>query len=69
MTKNADVNVFYIGRNGGYTDYQQLIAQIREMVDFADDGTGTKPYIVLGFHEPISKLSSSLLHLAVIFVQ
>ena len=60
VTKNADVNIFYIGRNGGYNDYLQLISQVRAMVDFA--GGESKPYIVLGFHEPISKLSNSFLH-------
>lgn len=56
VTKNADVNIFYIGRNGGHTGYQQLAAQLQTMVDFADNDQ----YLVLGFHEPISSLSSLL---------
>lgn len=33
------------------------------MVDFASNGSEVeKPYIVLGFHEPVSKLSDGFLH-------
>lgn len=53
ISPKVDVNVYYIGRNGVYKNTDQLVAQYDEMVRYGSD-----QYIVLGFHEPISKLSS-----------
>lgn len=53
VSPSADVNVYYIGRNGGYQNTTQLVAQNKAMADF-----GSAQYIVLGFHEPTSKLKS-----------
>ena len=53
ISPKVDVNVYYIGRNGVYKNTDQLVAQYEEMVRYGSD-----QYIVLGFHEPISKLSS-----------
>lgn len=55
LTKEVDVNVFYIGRNGGYTSTDQLVAQNKAMADFA----GTDKYIVLGFHESYSQIHAA----------
>lgn len=54
ISPNVDVNVYYIGRNGGYTSTEQLILQYQTMVQYGSDRSDQ--YIVLGFHEPISKL-------------
>ena len=53
VSPSSDVNVYYIGRNGGYQNTAQLVAQNQAMADF-----GSIQYIVLGFHEPTSKLKS-----------
>ena len=54
LSPNVDVNVYYIGRNGGYANTQQLVLQNQAMVDY-----GSKQYIVLGFHEPASRLKTA----------
>ena len=46
ITKNVDVNVYYIGRNVSFNSVDHLIRQQKAMVDF-----GSSKYIVLGFHE------------------
>lgn len=53
ISPSVDVNVYYIGRNGGYSSTDMLVAQNQAMALYGSD-----QYIVLGFHEPISKLSS-----------
>ena len=54
ISPSVDVNIYYIGRNGGYSSTDMLVAQNKAMADF-----GSSQYIVLGFHEPVSKLASS----------
>lgn len=50
ISKHASVNVYYIGRNGGFGSINQLVLQNQAMVDY-----GSSQYIVLGFHEPITR--------------
>ena len=56
LSPNVDVNVYYIGRNGGFNNTDQLVEQYKEMVKYGSSKTGK--YIVIGFHEPISKLKT-----------
>jgi hypothetical protein len=51
ISPSAAVNVYYIGRNGGYNNTDQLVAQYQAMAKY-----GSEQYIVLAFHEPVSKL-------------
>ena len=53
VSPSVDVNVYHIGRNGGYQNTDQLVAQYQAMAEY-----GSGNYIVLGFHEPISSLKS-----------
>ena len=52
ISPNVDVNVYYIGRNGGFNSVDQLVLQNQTMVDY-----GSEKYIVLGFHEVMRKLA------------
>lgn len=53
ISPNVDVNVYYIGRNGGFNSVDQLVLQNKAMVEY-----GSEKYIVLGFHEVLRKIAS-----------
>lgn len=46
--RDKDVNVFFVGQNGGFTDVADLICQIKTMIAYGR----AKQNIVISFHRP-----------------
>ncbi|MDO3693230.1 hypothetical protein QVZ41_00005 [Wenyingzhuangia sp. chi5] len=44
--RNYHANVFFVGQNGGYSSYDDLVNQIKKMVDFSSSSN----YLVIGLH-------------------
>ena len=44
--RDADINIFFVGQNGGYSSIEELVKQIGAMVQYAKSPN----YIVLSFH-------------------
>ncbi|MBO5631214.1 MAG: hypothetical protein J5965_19270, partial [Aeriscardovia sp.] len=44
--RNPYINIFFIGQNGGYSSINELISQIKTMINYSN----AKRYIVISFH-------------------
>lgn len=52
--RNAYVNVFFMGQNGGFSNVLELIQQYKAMIKYSN----CNRYIIIGFHKPNKSIPS-----------